>query len=179
VSCSSRQLSPHTSPASADYLPAAGSAIGVDVIGRLFDLTNGWNVRPAATSADPDGRQQTQRSSTRYRHWPFRCCSSPEEERQAHTTVLAEQGLRAAKRHDKASRQQGIGTLPGYVTTWRRWLDQAQGQQAPMPADSPTKNPARDLAALREGLLDDLLLDDDLASPTMRVDFPLLAGHLR
>jgi len=40
----------HTSPASADYLRAAGSAIGVDVIGRLFDLTNGWNVRPAATS---------------------------------------------------------------------------------------------------------------------------------
>ena len=26
---------------------------------------------------DPDGRQLTQRSSARYRHWPFRCCSSP------------------------------------------------------------------------------------------------------
>jgi hypothetical protein len=91
-----------------------------------------------------------------------------EEELQAHTTVLAEQGLRAAKRHDKASRQQGIGTLRRYVTTWRGWLDQAQGQQAPMPADSPTKNSAGDLAALRQSLLDELLLDDDLASPTMR-----------
>ena len=38
----------HTSPASAEYLRAAWSAIGADVIGRrLFDLTNGWNGRPA------------------------------------------------------------------------------------------------------------------------------------
>jgi dihydrofolate reductase len=37
-----------TSQASADYLRAAWSAIGADVIGRrLFDLTNGWNGRPA------------------------------------------------------------------------------------------------------------------------------------
>jgi dihydrofolate reductase len=37
----------HTSPASAEYLRAAWSAIGADVIGRrLFDLTNGWNGRP-------------------------------------------------------------------------------------------------------------------------------------
>jgi dihydrofolate reductase len=36
-----------TSPASAEYLRAAWSAIGADVIGRrLFDLTNGWNGRP-------------------------------------------------------------------------------------------------------------------------------------
>src|SRR5262249_36851209 len=38
----------HTSPASAEYLRAAWSAIGADVIGRrLFDMTNGWNGRPA------------------------------------------------------------------------------------------------------------------------------------
>ena len=38
----------HTSPASAEYLRAAWPAIGADVIGRrLFDLTNGWNGRPA------------------------------------------------------------------------------------------------------------------------------------
>ena len=38
----------HTSQASAEYLRAAWSAIGADVIGRrLFDLTNGWNGRPA------------------------------------------------------------------------------------------------------------------------------------
>jgi dihydrofolate reductase len=37
-----------TSQASADYLRAAWPAIGADVIGRrLFDLTNGWNGRPA------------------------------------------------------------------------------------------------------------------------------------
>ncbi len=37
-----------TSQASADYLRAAWSAIGADVLGRrLFDLTNGWNGRPA------------------------------------------------------------------------------------------------------------------------------------
>jgi dihydrofolate reductase len=36
-----------TSPASAEYLRAAWSTIGADVIGRrLFDLTNGWNGRP-------------------------------------------------------------------------------------------------------------------------------------
>jgi dihydrofolate reductase len=42
----------HTSPASAEYLRAAWSAIGADVIGRrLFDLTNGWNGRPAVGDA--------------------------------------------------------------------------------------------------------------------------------
>ena len=42
----------HTSPASAAYLRAAWSAIGADVIGRrLFDLTNGWNGRPAVGDA--------------------------------------------------------------------------------------------------------------------------------
>jgi dihydrofolate reductase len=42
----------HTSPASAGYLRAAWSAIGADVIGRrLFDLTNGWNGRPAVGDA--------------------------------------------------------------------------------------------------------------------------------
>jgi dihydrofolate reductase len=41
-----------TSQASADYLRAAWSAIGADVIGRrLFDLTNGWNGRPAVGDA--------------------------------------------------------------------------------------------------------------------------------
>ncbi len=36
-----------TSPVSAEYLRAAWSVIGADVIGRrLFDLTNGWNGRP-------------------------------------------------------------------------------------------------------------------------------------
>jgi dihydrofolate reductase len=41
-----------TSPASAEYLRAAWSAIGADVIGRrLFDLTNGWNGRPAVGDA--------------------------------------------------------------------------------------------------------------------------------
>jgi dihydrofolate reductase len=42
----------HTSLASAEYLRAAWSAIGADVIGRrLFDLTNGWNGRPAVGDA--------------------------------------------------------------------------------------------------------------------------------
>ncbi len=41
-----------TSLASADYLRAAWSGIGADVIGRrLFDLTNGWNGRPAVGDA--------------------------------------------------------------------------------------------------------------------------------
>ena len=41
-----------TSPASARYLRAAWSTIGADVIGRrLFDLTNGWNGRPAVGDA--------------------------------------------------------------------------------------------------------------------------------
>jgi dihydrofolate reductase len=41
-----------TSPASAEYLRAAWSAVGADVIGRrLFDLTNGWNGRPAVGDA--------------------------------------------------------------------------------------------------------------------------------
>jgi dihydrofolate reductase len=41
-----------TSPASAEYLRAAWSAVGADVIGRrLFDLTNGWNGRPAVADA--------------------------------------------------------------------------------------------------------------------------------
>jgi len=42
----------HTSPASAEYLRAAWSSIGADVIGRrLFDLTNGWNGQPAVGDA--------------------------------------------------------------------------------------------------------------------------------
>jgi dihydrofolate reductase len=42
----------HTSAASAEYLRAAWPAIGADVIGRrLFDLTNGWNGRPAVGDA--------------------------------------------------------------------------------------------------------------------------------
>ena len=42
----------HTSAASAAYLRAAWSTIGADVIGRrLFDLTNGWNGRPAVGEA--------------------------------------------------------------------------------------------------------------------------------
>jgi len=42
----------HTSAASAAYLRAAWSTIGVDVIGRhLFDLTNCWNGRPAVGEA--------------------------------------------------------------------------------------------------------------------------------
>lgn len=42
----------HISRASADYLRAAWSNIAVDVIGRrLFDLTNGWNGRPAVGEA--------------------------------------------------------------------------------------------------------------------------------
>src|SRR6266581_5961268 len=41
-----------TSQASADYLRAAWSAVGADVIGRrLFDLTNGWNGRPVVGEA--------------------------------------------------------------------------------------------------------------------------------
>jgi len=41
-----------TSPASAEYLRAAWSAAGDGVIGRrLFDLTNGWNGRPAVGDA--------------------------------------------------------------------------------------------------------------------------------
>jgi dihydrofolate reductase len=41
-----------TSPTSAEYLRAAWSAIGADVIGRrLFDLTNGWNGRPVVGDA--------------------------------------------------------------------------------------------------------------------------------
>jgi dihydrofolate reductase len=42
----------HVSAASADYLRRAWSNIAVDVIGRrLFDLTNGWNGRPAVGEA--------------------------------------------------------------------------------------------------------------------------------
>jgi len=60
-----------TSAASAAYLRAAWSTIGVDVIGRrLFDLTNGWNGRPVVgeavfvltTSPRPTGRIRTPRS---------------------------------------------------------------------------------------------------------------------
>src|SRR5262249_18170197 len=40
------------SGASAEYLRAAWRVIGADVIGRrLFDLTNGWNGRPAVGDA--------------------------------------------------------------------------------------------------------------------------------
>jgi dihydrofolate reductase len=42
----------HVSAASAAYLAETWSRIGVAVIGRrLFDLTNGWNGRPAAGDA--------------------------------------------------------------------------------------------------------------------------------
>jgi len=42
----------HVSPVSADYLRTAWSNVVVDVIGRrLFDLTNGWNGRPAVGEA--------------------------------------------------------------------------------------------------------------------------------
>jgi dihydrofolate reductase len=42
----------HISRASADYLRMAWSNIAVDVIGRrLFDLTHGWNGRPAVGEA--------------------------------------------------------------------------------------------------------------------------------
>jgi dihydrofolate reductase len=42
----------HISRASADYLRRAWSNIAVDLIGRrLFDLTNGWNGRPAVGEA--------------------------------------------------------------------------------------------------------------------------------
>jgi dihydrofolate reductase len=42
----------HVSPVSADYLRTAWSNVAVDVIGRrLFDLTNGWNGRPAVGEA--------------------------------------------------------------------------------------------------------------------------------
>src|SRR5262249_40730926 len=42
----------HPSRASAEYLRAAWRVIGADVIGRrLFDLTNGWNGRPAVGDA--------------------------------------------------------------------------------------------------------------------------------
>jgi dihydrofolate reductase len=42
----------HVSPVSADYLRDAWSNVAVDVIGRrLFDLTNGWNGRPAVGEA--------------------------------------------------------------------------------------------------------------------------------
>jgi dihydrofolate reductase len=42
----------HISRASADYLRTAWSNIAVHVIGRrLFDLTNGWNGRPAVGEA--------------------------------------------------------------------------------------------------------------------------------
>jgi dihydrofolate reductase len=42
----------HISRASADYLRTAWSNSAVDVIGRrLFDLTNGWNGRPAVGEA--------------------------------------------------------------------------------------------------------------------------------
>lgn len=41
-----------TDPASADYLHTTAAEIGAVVIGRhLFDLTNGWNGRPAAGDA--------------------------------------------------------------------------------------------------------------------------------
>lgn len=42
----------HVTPATADYLRAAWTNIGAAVIGRhLFDLTNGWNGRPAIGDA--------------------------------------------------------------------------------------------------------------------------------
>jgi hypothetical protein len=42
----------HVSPASTEYLRTAWSNVAVDVIGRrLFDLTNGWNGRPAVGEA--------------------------------------------------------------------------------------------------------------------------------
>jgi len=42
----------HLSAASADYLDRTWSTIGASVIGRhLFDITNGWNGRPAVGDA--------------------------------------------------------------------------------------------------------------------------------
>jgi dihydrofolate reductase len=42
----------YVSAASADYLRKAWSNVAADVIGRrLFDLTNGWNGRPAVGEA--------------------------------------------------------------------------------------------------------------------------------
>jgi dihydrofolate reductase len=42
----------HVSPASAAYLQKTWSRVGAAVIGRrLFDITNGWNGRPAAGDA--------------------------------------------------------------------------------------------------------------------------------
>lgn len=49
---SDRNMVFHVSPVSADYLRTAWSNVAVDVIGRrLFDLTNGWNGRPAVGEA--------------------------------------------------------------------------------------------------------------------------------
>ncbi len=43
----------HSSAATADFLRASGAAISCIVQGRrLFDLTNGWNGRPAAGDRD-------------------------------------------------------------------------------------------------------------------------------
>jgi dihydrofolate reductase len=41
----------HTSAASAEYLRKAWSNVAADVIGRLFDITNGWNGNPAVSEA--------------------------------------------------------------------------------------------------------------------------------
>ena len=42
----------HLSQASADYLGGVWSSVGATVIGRhLFDITNGWNGRPAVGDA--------------------------------------------------------------------------------------------------------------------------------
>ena len=42
----------HVTPATADYLGRTWSTVGVAIIGRhLFDITNGWNGRPAASDA--------------------------------------------------------------------------------------------------------------------------------
>jgi dihydrofolate reductase len=42
----------HVTPATADYLSRTWSTVGVAIIGRhLFDITNGWNGRPAASDA--------------------------------------------------------------------------------------------------------------------------------
>jgi hypothetical protein len=71
----------HVSAASAAYMEETWSQIGTTVIGRrLFDITNGWNGRPAVgtpSSWSPTNRRRTGRSRTRRSRssraaWPAR-----------------------------------------------------------------------------------------------------------
>jgi hypothetical protein len=82
----------------------------------------------------------------------------------AATTVMSEQGARAASRYRKANRARDATALTRYLTAWRRWIDNADGTiepaAGPKPADRPASDPTAPREVWTEQLLELLCRDD-------------------